>query len=166
MLGINTLIYTGADQTIEKLRAKFAEIAFSEFKLLHVWGSDLLDGPSVNAKVDEVNAVLAAVVATVVLGSGMKLKVPTPERLAKEPLKVLAGKTEIWLESQRPALPAPAERVYAIRPGALRYAGMPFAQALAVPPSLRVLATAATGRGGRVALWRRRARRRDGCRTS
>jgi hypothetical protein len=52
--------------------------------------------------------VLAAVVATVVLGSGMKLKVPTPERLAKEPLKVLAGKTEIWLESQRPALPAPA----------------------------------------------------------
>jgi len=52
--------------------------------------------------------VLAAVVATVVLGTGMKLKVPTPERLAKEPLKVLAGKTEIWLESQRPALPAPA----------------------------------------------------------
>lgn len=52
--------------------------------------------------------VLAAVVATVVLGSGMKLKVPTPEKLAKEPLKVLAGKTEIWLESQRPALPAPA----------------------------------------------------------
>ena len=52
--------------------------------------------------------VLAAVVATVVLGSSMKLRVPTPEKLAKEPLKVLAGKTEIWLESQRPALPAPA----------------------------------------------------------
>jgi hypothetical protein len=52
--------------------------------------------------------VLAAVVATVVLGSSMKLRIPTPEKLAKEPLKVLAGKTEIWLESQRPALPAPA----------------------------------------------------------
>lgn len=52
--------------------------------------------------------VLAAIVATVVLGSSMKLRVPTPEKLAKEPLKVLAGKTEIWLESQRPALPAPA----------------------------------------------------------
>lgn len=52
--------------------------------------------------------VLAAVVATVVLGSSMKLRIPTPEKLAKEPLRVLAGKTEIWLESQRPALPAPA----------------------------------------------------------
>ncbi|WP_373488148.1 hypothetical protein [Blastomonas sp.] len=52
--------------------------------------------------------VLAAVVATVVLSSSIKLRVPTPEKLAKEPLKVLAGKTEMWLETQRPALPAPA----------------------------------------------------------
>lgn len=36
------------------------------------------------------------------------MPVPTPETLRQTDLATLAGKTEIWLESQRPALPAPA----------------------------------------------------------
>lgn len=37
-----------------------------------------------------------------------QMELPTPEKLRNGDLKTLAGKTEIWLESQRPALPAPA----------------------------------------------------------
>ncbi|ASK87316.1 hypothetical protein [Sphingorhabdus sp. SMR4y] len=40
-----------------------------------------------------------------------KMKIPTPETIVKSDLKSLAGKTEIWLESQRPALPAPAVQI-------------------------------------------------------
>lgn len=37
-----------------------------------------------------------------------KMKIPTPETIINSDLKSLAGKTEIWLENQRQALPAPA----------------------------------------------------------
>lgn len=37
-----------------------------------------------------------------------KLKVPTRETLRGGDVKTLVGRTELWLESQRPALPAPA----------------------------------------------------------
>ena len=37
-----------------------------------------------------------------------KMKIPTPDTLVQSDLKTLAGKTEIWLEAQRPALPKPA----------------------------------------------------------
>jgi len=40
-----------------------------------------------------------------------KMKMPTPETIMKSDLKSLAGKTEIWLENQRPALPAPAVQI-------------------------------------------------------
>lgn len=36
------------------------------------------------------------------------MPLPTPETLRQTDLATLAGKTEIWLETQRPALPAPA----------------------------------------------------------
>jgi hypothetical protein len=36
------------------------------------------------------------------------MPMPTPETLRQTDLATLAGKTEIWLEAQRPALPAPA----------------------------------------------------------
>jgi hypothetical protein len=36
-------------------------------------------------------------------------KVPPPERLAETPIRALPSQTERWLESQRPALPAPAQ---------------------------------------------------------
>lgn len=38
-----------------------------------------------------------------------RMKVPTIEAVRKSDLPELAGKTEVWLESQRPALPAPAQ---------------------------------------------------------
>ena len=37
-----------------------------------------------------------------------KMPMPTTESLRQTDLATLAGKTEMWLESQRPALPAPA----------------------------------------------------------
>ncbi|WP_422343167.1 hypothetical protein [Parasphingorhabdus sp.] len=40
-----------------------------------------------------------------------KMKIPTPSTLVQSDLKTLAGKTEIWLESQRPALPRPAVKI-------------------------------------------------------
>ena len=40
-----------------------------------------------------------------------EMKIPTPETIVKSDLKSLAGKTEIWLENQRPALPAPAVQI-------------------------------------------------------
>lgn len=39
------------------------------------------------------------------------MEMPTPETIVKSDLKSLAGKTEIWLENQRPALPAPAVQI-------------------------------------------------------
>ncbi|TZG27655.1 hypothetical protein [Sphingomonas montanisoli] len=36
---------------------------------------------------------------------------PTPEQIAKSDLPALPAKTERWLEAQRPALPAPAQRL-------------------------------------------------------
>lgn len=53
-------------------------------------------------------SVLAIAVAVVVFSQYPKMDVPTPEKLRTGDLKTLAGKTEIWLEAQRPALPAPA----------------------------------------------------------
>ncbi|MEH6757384.1 MAG: hypothetical protein V7676_07725 [Parasphingorhabdus sp.] len=40
-----------------------------------------------------------------------QMKIPTPETLVQSDLKTLAGKTEIWLEAQRPALPPPAIKI-------------------------------------------------------
>ena len=51
---------------------------------------------------------LAAIVAMGVFSTYPKMKVPTLESLAKGDTRSLVGRTEIWLERQRPALPAPA----------------------------------------------------------
>lgn len=50
-------------------------------------------------------AIFAAVTAFAVVP---KVKVPTRDSLTKGDVKSLVGRTELWLESQRPALPAPA----------------------------------------------------------
>ena len=50
-------------------------------------------------------AIFAAVTAFAVVP---KVKVPTRASLAKGDVKSLVGRTELWLESQRAALPAPA----------------------------------------------------------
>lgn len=51
---------------------------------------------------------LAIAASTLFFSNYPKMKIPKAEDLTKEKLDVLAGKTEIWLEQQRPALPAPA----------------------------------------------------------
>ncbi len=51
---------------------------------------------------------LAMVVAMGVFSSYPRMKVPTLESLVQGDTKTLVGRTEMWLERQRPALPAPA----------------------------------------------------------
>jgi hypothetical protein len=52
----------------------------------------------------------ALLVAVTLLLAFVRLDTPVaPERLAAVPLKALPSKTEAWLETQRPALPAPAQ---------------------------------------------------------
>lgn len=53
-------------------------------------------------------AVIAAVVIGGVLLSYPRLTVPEQTQLGQGSLRSIVGKTELWLESQRPALPAPA----------------------------------------------------------
>ena len=56
-------------------------------------------------------AALAVVGALVVFGIWPKFPLQRAEELPKVDLKQLAGRTEIWLEAQRPALPAPAKQL-------------------------------------------------------
>lgn len=57
----------------------------------------------------------AAVLAAAAVFGGLmvfpKMTTPTPEKILKSDLRTLAGKTEIWLEAQRPSLPPPAQSV-------------------------------------------------------
>jgi TM2 domain-containing membrane protein YozV len=54
---------------------------------------------------------LATIVAVGLFGSFPRMKVPTRESLARGNTKTLVANTELWLERQRPALPAPAVRL-------------------------------------------------------
>ena len=51
---------------------------------------------------------LAIVAAMVVLGTFPKLKVPEVGALNRGDVRSMVARTELWLEAQRPALPAPA----------------------------------------------------------
>jgi hypothetical protein len=53
-------------------------------------------------------AVLAGIVAVLVLANWPRLKVPDIGQLNRGSVRTLVGNTELWLERQRPALPAPA----------------------------------------------------------
>lgn len=53
-------------------------------------------------------AVLAAVAAVFVFATWPRLAVPDIGKINRGDVKTLFGNTELWLESQRPALPAPA----------------------------------------------------------
>ena len=55
--------------------------------------------------------VLAAVVAVGVLSRYPKIKVPKRQDLKKGDAKQMVARTELWLESQRPALPPPAVQI-------------------------------------------------------
>jgi hypothetical protein len=52
--------------------------------------------------------VLAGIVALMVLTRSTPVKVPSLEQLRAAPAKTLVADTQVWLEAQRPALPAPA----------------------------------------------------------
>ncbi|MFM5930932.1 MAG: hypothetical protein ACKOPQ_08500 [Novosphingobium sp.] len=58
-----------------------------------------------------VATVLLSVVAFGVLASYPKMKAPTLENLAEGDVKTMVGRTEMWLERQRPALPPPAVKL-------------------------------------------------------
>ena len=53
-------------------------------------------------------AVLAALGVAFVLGRYPKLKVPAQAQLNTGDVRTMVARTELWLENQRPALPAPA----------------------------------------------------------
>ncbi len=55
--------------------------------------------------------VLAMVLAVGVFAAFPRFKVPAQASLAKGDIRRLVGNTELWLEAQRPALPAPAVRL-------------------------------------------------------
>lgn len=55
--------------------------------------------------------VLAAVIAVGVLTQYPKMKVPKRADLTKGDARQMVGRTELWLEAQRPALPPPAVQV-------------------------------------------------------
>lgn len=55
--------------------------------------------------------IVASVIAVAVLGNYPKLKTPRRESLNKGNVQQMVGRTELWLESQRPALPPPAAKI-------------------------------------------------------
>ena len=55
--------------------------------------------------------IVASVIAVAVLGNYPKLRTPRRENLNKGNVQDMVGRTELWLESQRPALPAPAAKI-------------------------------------------------------
>ncbi|MGN6124137.1 MAG: hypothetical protein ACTHOJ_14420, partial [Sphingomonas oligoaromativorans] len=61
-----------------------------------------------------INGLLAVILAMVLAWAAILMwsrsPEPTPERLATSDLAQLPAQTEDWLEKQRPALPAPAQR--------------------------------------------------------
>jgi hypothetical protein len=55
--------------------------------------------------------VIASVVAVGVLGNYPKMKTPKRADINKGNVQQMVGRTELWLEAQRPALPAPAAKI-------------------------------------------------------
>jgi hypothetical protein len=53
-------------------------------------------------------AALAMIAAAALLATYPRLQPPARERLNEGDVRTLVGRTELWLEAQRPALPAPA----------------------------------------------------------
>lgn len=56
-------------------------------------------------------AVLALVIAFVIILFASHVPEETPDRLRESDISQLPGRTETWLQTQRPALPAPAARL-------------------------------------------------------
>ncbi len=54
---------------------------------------------------------VASIVAVAVFSSYPKMKIPRREDINKGNVQQMVGRTELWLEAQRPALPPPAARI-------------------------------------------------------
>lgn len=121
-------IHAGARDAL--VRARSANSIGSKSRALkrqHVWkqlgylaiaiGAIIVGAGIVGAIIDGIGFTGVMVTALLIMltmvffATVPKMDVPTPEKLRKGDLKTLAGKTEIWLERQRPALPAPAIKV-------------------------------------------------------
>ena len=53
----------------------------------------------------------ALLAVTLLFAQYPRLSAPDPSTLAKAPIRALVGQAQLWLESQRPALPPPATRL-------------------------------------------------------
>ena len=117
-------IMTGSRRALSNVRMAPIGMKSQALRRAHFWGK-------VSRAAVAVGAVLigAGIVGTIINGIGFsgvmitalavaaaayallrypKMPMPTTESLRQTDLATLAGKTEMWLESQRPALPAPA----------------------------------------------------------
>ncbi len=88
-----------------KTKLRNIALAIGAVWLAVVAAGIVLDGIGV---IGVILAVLAGMIAVGVFGAFPKMKVPTRASLTGADVKSLVGRTELWLESQRPALPAPA----------------------------------------------------------
>ena len=55
--------------------------------------------------------ILSLLAALVVFARWPSLRAPDLATIAKGPVRTLVGNAQLWLEGQRPALPAPAHRL-------------------------------------------------------
>ena len=86
---------------------KLRNIALALFALWVATGivGTILDGIGI---MGVLALIVASVVAVGVLGNFPRMKTPRRADLAKGDVRQMVGRTELWLEAQRPALPAPA----------------------------------------------------------
>lgn len=83
-----------------------------------LWTAAVLVGASVVGGILSGIGFWGVMISAGLIGGGIwaamkypQMRLPTPESLVQSDLKSLAGKTEIWLENHRPALPPPAVRI-------------------------------------------------------
>ena len=83
-----------------------------------LWTGGVLVGASVVGGIISGIGFWGVMITAGLIGGGIwaamnypQMKIPTPATLLESDLKSLAGKTEIWLENQVPALPAPAVKI-------------------------------------------------------
>ncbi|WP_373490291.1 hypothetical protein [Parasphingorhabdus sp.] len=91
---------------------------FKKFGRAALWTVGVLVGASIIGGILSGIGFWGVMISAALIAGGIwasmsfpKMKMPTPETILKSDLKSLAGKTEIWLENQRPALPAPAVQI-------------------------------------------------------
>ncbi len=122
-----------SDETLQKAQQSLGNIRYGQslgsksaaLKRIHIWkklrnaafaaGAVLIGAGVLGAIIDGLGfnglmlTSLIGVAAVAIMLRYPKMRTPTLDNLRQTDLATLAGKTEIWLESQRTALPAPAQ---------------------------------------------------------